>query len=144
MQFPIQHEATLTVARVTELAEAQRSEDVSCSASEPCQASLHYKIGVASLSEVMKPAICRGLMGTRSDEAPRGKRGRHALKGLLRNLRDPAKCGYEPELCEGMHNFGKSLCKGVGDAHSSEEVSNDHGAKGHYLDHANIETRRTD
>jgi hypothetical protein len=144
MQFPIQHEATLTVARETELTEAQRSEDVSCSGSEPSQASLHSKYGVASQSEMMKPAICRGTMGTRSDETPRGKRGRHALKGMSRNLRDPAKWSYELKLCEGMHNFSKSLCKGVGDAHSSKEVGNDHGAKGHYLDKEFIKERRAD
>lgn len=154
MQFPIRHVATLTAARATEPTEAQRnltaeavgkSECVSCSESEPHQASLHDNNRTASLSKKMKPAICRGRqMGARTGEVLRGNRGRHAQKGLSRNLRDPAKWSKELKRCEGMHNLGKCLRKGVGDAHSSGEMRNDHGAKGHYLDHANIETRRTD
>jgi hypothetical protein len=154
MQFPIQHVATLTAARATEPTEAQReltgetvgnSEGVSCSESEPHQASIHDNNRTASLSKEMKPAICRGKeMGTRTDEVLRGNRGRHAPKGLSRNLRGPAKWSSELNHCKGMHNLAECLRKGVGDAHSSKEVRNEHGAKGHYLDHANIEARRAD
>ncbi|MCJ7633886.1 hypothetical protein MUP77_16060 [Candidatus Bathyarchaeota archaeon] len=154
MQFPIQHVATLTAVRATEPTEAQReltgetvgkSEGVSRSESEPHQASLHDNIRTASLSKQMKPAICREIqMGMRTGEVLRGNRGQHASKGLSRNLRGPAKWSLEFKHSKGMHNFAKCLRKGVGDAHSSKEVSNNHGAKGHYLNYANIETRRTD
>lgn len=97
MQFPIQHVAALTVVRATELAEDWRKPadeksriSVSCSASEHCKASLHNQDRMASLLELMKPAIRRVEMGVSSDGILWGKRGQHELKGQSRNLRGTA------------------------------------------------------
>jgi len=84
---------------------------------------------VANLLGMMKPGIDRGFVAGPPCWALRGNRGRRVSKEQSRNLGDPT--GAERQRAVGINNHGVA-CKGVGEAHSSEETANHRGAKGLY------------
>jgi len=75
---------------------------------------------------MMKPGTGDEVTGKSSRRAPRGERGQRAWKDRQRNLGDPQR---KKKHLRGINNL-QLVFVGVGQAHSSEEASNDRGAKG--------------
>ena len=91
--------------------EVLRGEPTSRNAIELDSASLHYKTGVANLSEMLKPATVGEVTFTCSQLTPRGDWRQRVGTERLRNLGDPKCCFTAVRESDGLIVAKKDLTR---------------------------------